>query len=86
MDRSPAPSIWVARPSRRSADGKGHIWVDLEDKDNIAAVDAKTLKVTAHYDLAGKCGGPGGLALDEKHQILFAACHEPATMAILNAE
>jgi DNA-binding beta-propeller fold protein YncE len=73
-------------PEQAVSDGKGHVWVDIEDKDNIAAVDAKTLKVTAHYDLAGKGGGPGGLALDEKHHILFAACHEPATMVILNAE
>ena len=72
-------------PEQAVSDGKGHIWVDIEDKDNVAAVDAKTLKVTAHYDLAGKCGGPGGLALDEKHHILFVACHEPAVMAILNA-
>jgi DNA-binding beta-propeller fold protein YncE len=73
-------------PEQAVSDGKGHIWVDIEDKDNIAAVDAKTLKVTAHYDLAGKCGGPGGLALDEKHHVLFAACHEPANMAMVNAE
>jgi DNA-binding beta-propeller fold protein YncE len=73
-------------PEQAVSDGNGHIWVDLEDKDSIAAVDAKTLKVTAHYDLAGKGGGPGGLALDEKHHILFAACHEPAVMVVLNAE
>jgi len=73
-------------PEQAATDEKGHIWVDLEDKNSIAAVDAKTLKVTAHYDLAGKCGEPGGLALDEKHHILFAACHEPANMAILNAD
>ncbi len=72
-------------PEQAVSDGKGHIWVDIEDKDNIAAVDAKTMKVTAHYDLAGKCGGPGGLALDIKHHILFAACHNPANMAIVNA-
>jgi DNA-binding beta-propeller fold protein YncE len=72
-------------PEQAVSDGKGHIWVDVEDKDNIAAVDAKTMKVTAHYDLAGKCGGPGGLALDEKHHILFAACHEPANMAMVDA-
>jgi len=73
-------------PEQAASDGKGHLWVDLEDKDSIAAVDARALKVTAHYSLAGKCGGPGGLALDEKHRILFASCHEPATMAIVNAE
>ena len=71
-------------PEQAASDGKGHIWVDLEDKDSIAVVDAKALKVTGRFDLAGKCGGPGGLALDEKHHILFAACHDPAVMAILN--
>ncbi len=73
-------------PEQAVSDGKGHIWVDIEDKDNIAAVDAKTLKVTAHYDLAGKCGGPGGLAFDKKNGILFAACHEPAAMAMVSAK
>ena len=73
-------------PEQAVTDGKGHIYVDIEDKDNIAVVDVKALKVTAHYDLTGKGGGPGGLALDEKNQILFAACHEPATMVILSAE
>ncbi len=72
-------------PEQAVSDGKGHIWVDIEDKDNVAAVDAKTLKVTAHYELAGKGKGPGGLALDEKRHILFVACHEPAVMVILNA-
>jgi hypothetical protein len=60
--------------------------VDLEDKDSIAVMDVNTLKVTAHYDLGGKGGGPGGLALDIKNNILFAFCHEPATAVILNAE
>src|ERR1039458_6855615 len=41
-------------PEQAVTDGKGHLYVDLEDKDKIAAVDAKTLKVTAQYDLAGK--------------------------------
>ncbi len=73
-------------PEQAVTDGKGHVYVDIEDKDNIAVVDAKTLKVTTHYDLAGKGGGPAGLALDAKNHILFAACHEPATMVVLNAD
>ena len=72
-------------PEQAVTDRSGHIYVDIEDKDNIAVVDAKSLKVTTHYDLAGKGGGPGGLALDEKNHVLFAACHEPATMVILSA-
>jgi hypothetical protein len=73
-------------PEQAVTDGKGHLYVDLEDKDKIAAVDAKALKVTATYDLEGKGGGPGGLAFDVKNHILFASCHKPATMVILNSE
>jgi len=73
-------------PEQAVTDGKGHIWVDLEDKDSIAAVDTNTLKVTAIYGLDGKGGGPGGLAFDPKNRILFAACHTPATMVILHAD
>jgi DNA-binding beta-propeller fold protein YncE len=51
-------------PEQAATDGKGHMWVDLEDKDSIAAVDTKTLKVTATYGLDGKGTGPGGLAFD----------------------
>lgn len=72
-------------PEQAVTDGKGHIYVDIEDKDNIAVVDAKTMAVTAHYDIAGKGGGPGGLAIDVKNNVLFAACHDPAVMVILNA-
>ncbi len=72
-------------PEQAVTDGMGHIYVDIEDKDNIAAVDAKTLTVTSHYDLAGKCGGPGGLAFDVRNHVLFASCHDPAVMTILNS-
>jgi DNA-binding beta-propeller fold protein YncE len=73
-------------PEQAASDGNGHMYVDLEDKDKIAVVDVKELKVTATYDLAGKGGGPGGLALDAKNHILFATCHDPATCVILNAD
>ena len=73
-------------PEQAVTDGKGRIYVDLEDKDQIAVVDAAALKVTARYELAGKGGGPGGLAFDVANHILFASCHEPATMVILNSD
>src|SRR5208283_5194273 len=73
-------------PEQAQSDGAGHLYVDLEDKDQIAVVDVNTLKVTAHYDLAGKGGGPGGLGLDAKNHILFAMCHDPQTCVILNAD
>jgi DNA-binding beta-propeller fold protein YncE len=73
-------------PEEAQSDGKGHMYIDLEDKNSIAAVDTKTLKVTATYDLGDKCGGPGGLGFDVKNHVLFATCHEPAVMAMVNSE
>jgi DNA-binding beta-propeller fold protein YncE len=72
-------------PEQAVTDGKGHIYVDLEDKDKVAAVDAKELKVTGTYDLAPKGGTPAGLAFDVKNGILFAACRKPAVMVMLKA-
>jgi DNA-binding beta-propeller fold protein YncE len=73
-------------PEQAVTDGKGHIYVDIEDKDNVAVIDAKTMAVTAHYDLGGKGGTCAGLAMDVKNQILFVACRKPATMVIMSAK
>jgi DNA-binding beta-propeller fold protein YncE len=73
-------------PEQAASDGQGHLYVCIEDKDNIAVVDVKALKVTAHYDLAGKGGGPAGLGFDAKNHILFAMCHDPQTCVILSAD
>jgi hypothetical protein len=75
-------------PEQAATDGKGHIYVDIEDKANVAVIDAKTMTVTAHYDLGDKGGTPAGLALDEKNRILFVACRTPApgVMVMLNAD
>jgi DNA-binding beta-propeller fold protein YncE len=74
-------------PEQAVTDGKGHIYVDIEDKASVAAIDAKTMTVTAHYDLGDKGGTPAGLAFDVKNGILFVACRTPApgTMVMLHA-
>lgn len=72
-------------PEQAATDGKGHIYVDIEDKGNVAVVDAKTMMVLNHYDLMGKGGTCAGLAMDVKNNILFAACRNPQTMVILSA-
>jgi DNA-binding beta-propeller fold protein YncE len=73
-------------PEQAVTDGKGHIYVDLEDKDKVAVIDAKTMKVTNTYELGGKGGQCAGLAMDVKNQILFVACRKPAAMVMLSAK
>ena len=73
-------------PEQAVTDGKGHLYIDLEDKDKIAVVDAKTMMLTTTYDLAGKGGTCAALAFDVKNHILFAGCRNPANMVILNSD
>jgi len=72
-------------PEQAVTDGRGKIYVDIEDKSAIAVIDAATMKMTGRYDLSSKGGGCAGLALDAKNNILFAACREKNNMVILSA-
>jgi DNA-binding beta-propeller fold protein YncE len=72
-------------PEQAQSDGAGHIYIDVEDKDNVAVVDTKTMAVTAHFDTSSKAGGPGGLGLDAKNHILFAMCSDPPTCVVMSA-
>ncbi len=77
----------VAAPEQAASDGKGKVYIDVENQGSIAVVDAKTLKVTGQYDLSSKGTTPAGLAFDVKNGILFAMCRAPApgTCVILSA-
>jgi len=72
-------------PEQAVTDGQGHIYVDIEDKDSIAVIDAATMEVRNHYDFGGLGGTCAGLAMDVKNQILFSSCRKPHTMVILSA-
>jgi hypothetical protein len=56
------------------SDGEGHLYFCVANAHHIAVIDAKTLKVTSHFDLGDKGNGPAGLAIDTKNHILFAMC------------
>ena len=74
-----------AAPEQSVGDGKGHLYVDLEDKDAVGVVDTKTLTVTARYPLGDK-HTPAGLAMDTRSRVLFVACRNPATLVMMNAD
>ncbi|HEY4029180.1 MAG TPA: hypothetical protein VGM25_02470 [Caulobacteraceae bacterium] len=73
-------------PEQAVSDGAGRLYVDVEDKDQIAVVDAKAMTLVKSYGLQGRCGTPAGLALDAKTHVLFVACRTPAVMAMVNAD
>ena len=67
------------------ADGKGFVFVNLEDKAEVALVDAKTLSVVRHTSLGEACTEPTGLAIDRQHRRLFSVCHSKV-MVVTNAD
>jgi DNA-binding beta-propeller fold protein YncE len=73
-------------PEQAQTDGRGYLYVELEDKDCVAVVDSGTLKMTGAYGLGGKGGGPEGLGLDAENHLLFVFCREPATCVILSTD
>jgi len=66
-------------------DGKGKMYIDIEDKDAIAVVDTASMKVLTKYDIHSHGGGCAGLAMDTKTGVLFAACRDKNNMIILSA-
>lgn len=62
------------KPEFPQADGDGHIYVNIEDKSQLAAFDSKTLKALHTWPLA-PCKAPSGLAIDVEHKRLFVGCH-----------
>jgi DNA-binding beta-propeller fold protein YncE len=61
-------------PEFGATDGKGKIFVNLEDKSSLVKFDAKTLRVENTWALA-PCESPSGLAIDAAHEILVVGCH-----------
>ena len=61
------------KPEFAVADGRGHIYDNIEDTSEIVEIDAKTMDVTRRWPLA-PCTEPSGLAIDKVHRVLFAAC------------
>ncbi len=69
-------SVAVAgKPETAVSDGKGKIFVNVEDKNEILVIDVKTLKVINHWSLA-PAESPTGLAFDVKTNRLFAGCEK----------
>ena len=61
------------KPEFAQIDGKGNIYVNIEDKNEIVVVDAKNALVAKRYSIA-PCDGPSGLAMDPKKLILYSVC------------
>jgi len=72
------------KPESAVAGVHGHIYVNIEDKSELVALDTRRLAVNARWPLA-PCEEPTGLAIDYVNHRLFAGCSNKL-MAVIDAE
>ncbi len=61
------------KPEFAAGDGKGRVYVNIEDTAEIAVIDPAKASVEKRYKLTG-CEEPSGLAIDRAKTRLFSVC------------
>ena len=72
------------KPEFSASDGKGGVWVNIEDKSELVAIDPNKLEVKSKWPLA-PCQEPSGLSIDKKNRRLFVGC-DNKMMAVVDAD
>ena len=72
-------------PEFAAADGRGTVFNNIEDKNELLAIDSQTLTIRARWPVA-PAGGPTALAMDREHRRLFSAGRKPQMLVMMNAD
>lgn len=72
------------QPAGAVADGKGHLYVNLQSTSEELQINSKTLAILNRWPMS-PCEAPTGLSIDPKKRLLFAGCHNDR-MGILSAD
>ncbi|MBD3748640.1 MAG: YncE family protein [Sphingobacteriales bacterium] len=73
------------KPETAVSDGKGHVFVNIEDKSEVVKINSKTHEVEAHWKLA-KGEEPTGLVIDRSTNRLMVACGGNPFMEVLDTK
>jgi YVTN family beta-propeller protein len=73
----------AGKPEEPALDGKGNMFINIEDKSSLQKFDTKTLQVTGTWPEA-PCEEPSALAYDAAHSRLFSVCDK--WMVAINAD
>jgi YVTN family beta-propeller protein len=71
-------------PEFSVADGKGNLWINLEDQSELVHIDSKSLKVVNRWPVA-PCQSPSSMAFDSQNRRIFIGCRNHF-MAVVDAD
>ena len=72
-------------PEQAVADGKGMIYDNLEDTNEVVAIDARSLQVKSRWPVA-PAGQPVSIAMDRKTRRLFISGRNPKLLVVMDAD
>ncbi len=72
------------KPEFPEADGRGHVFVNIEDKNVVVRLNAASHAIEETLPLSG-CDSPSGMAMDREHHRLFSVC-DGGKMVVLDTE
>jgi YVTN family beta-propeller protein len=71
-----------SKPEAGAADGEGHIFVNMQEKDAVAKIDSRKLMLEATWPTA-PCKQPTSMAIDTKNNRLFVGCRGDSPMLVV---
>jgi DNA-binding beta-propeller fold protein YncE len=73
------------KPEFLVADGRGKAFINLTDKNLVAVIDTKSMKVIAKWPTAPG-GAPVGMSMDRTRRRLFIGCRNPQKLIVMSAD
>ncbi len=72
-------------PEQAVSDGKGMIYDNLEDTNEVVGIDSRTLMIKSRWKVA-PAGQPVSIAMDRKSRRLFIGGRNPKMLVVMNAD
>ncbi|PWU02527.1 MAG: YVTN family beta-propeller domain-containing protein [Terriglobia bacterium] len=73
------------QPEQAVSDGKGTIFDNLEDTNEVIAIDTRTNQVKSRWKVAPS-GQPVAIAMDRQHRRLFISGRNPKLLVVMDAD
>ncbi|HVZ22576.1 MAG TPA: YncE family protein [Vicinamibacterales bacterium] len=74
----------AGRTEHLAADGRGHVFLNMQDRGTMLRLDAGDLKVLDTWPLEG-CGQPSSMDIDRAHRRVFVGCRS-GELAVVDAD
>jgi DNA-binding beta-propeller fold protein YncE len=73
-------------PEQAVSDGNGTIYDNIEETNEVVAIDSRTAQIKTRWSLAPAAGQLVSMAMDREHRRLFIGGRNPKTLVVVNAD